>query len=376
MKLIYLDSGRFPTQKAHGLQIVKMCEAFASAGADVELVVASRRNPIKADVFEYYSLQRVFKIKKLPSLDLVGVIPKWGTWVSRLSFIISAKIYLAFKKYDILYFREHTFGLFFRNFLLESHALPNRITALDGRVWQQAKKIIVLTSFIKNRLVRAGVPETKILVAADAVDLEKFRVESEKLKVREKLNLPRDKKIIGYVGSFHTIGMEKGLSTILESLRILRGKFENIVFMAVGGTSSDIAKYSKLAKSLRVGELTIFPGHVPAVKVPSYLSAADVLVMAYPQNDHYSYFMSPIKMFEYMSSGRPIVTTDLPSIREILDEETAVFAQPNNPESLATGIEKVFRDTSLAARISAKALEVVKAYTWLNRARKILDFLL
>ncbi|MCH7883412.1 hypothetical protein IIA95_03290, partial [Patescibacteria group bacterium] len=72
MKLIYIANARIPTEKAHGIQIMKTCEAFADNGAEIELVVPWRFNPIKNDPFEYYDVKRVFKIVKIPSLDLTA----------------------------------------------------------------------------------------------------------------------------------------------------------------------------------------------------------------------------------------------------------------------------------------------------------------
>ena len=72
MNFVYIANARIPTEKAHGIQIMKMCEAFASLGIDVELVVPWRFNSIHVDSFEYYGVKRVFKIVKIPSLDLTA----------------------------------------------------------------------------------------------------------------------------------------------------------------------------------------------------------------------------------------------------------------------------------------------------------------
>lgn len=373
MKLIYLDSGRFPTEKAHGYQIAKMCEAFGICGDEVELVISSRKNPIIENPFQYYGLKHNFRVTKIKSIDLVNVVPKFGTWISRLSFIFSAKKYLIGREYDILYFRDHMTGLFFRDFVLELHALPKKVRFFDLMVWKRAKKIVVLTSFIKERMVKSGIAAEKIIVAADAVDLEKFKVKSEKFKVREKLKLPLHKKIIGYVGSFHTVGMEKGIATILEALKLLQNP--KVIFLAVGGDKISIEKYLAEAARLKVAERVIFQGRIAATDIPNFLSACDVLLMPFPKNEHYAYFMSPLKMFEYMAAGKPIVTSDLPSIREVLDEQSAVFVEPGNARSLALGIDRVLEDENLARRISAKAAEMVKGYTWERRAKNILDFI-
>ena len=76
-----------------------------------------------------------------------------------------------------------------------------------------------------------------------------------------------------------------------------------------------------------------------------------------------------------MASKRPIVASDLPSIREILNEENAVLVEPNNPEALAEGIKKILQNPELADKISKQAFRDVQNYTWQKRAQKILGFI-
>ena len=97
MKLIYITNSRFPTEKAHGVQISKMCEAFVKQGIEIELVCPKRKNKIKENFFEYYDIKKNFKLKKLWSLDLVGIVPHLGFRIQSLTFAISAFFYL--KKY-------------------------------------------------------------------------------------------------------------------------------------------------------------------------------------------------------------------------------------------------------------------------------------
>ncbi|MCD4705451.1 hypothetical protein K8R61_00020, partial [bacterium] len=85
MKLIYITNNRLPTEKAHGIQISKMCEAFVKQGVEIELVCAKRKNKIKKDFFEYYNLKNRFKLTKLKSWDLVGIISHLGFRIQSLT---------------------------------------------------------------------------------------------------------------------------------------------------------------------------------------------------------------------------------------------------------------------------------------------------
>jgi len=101
-----------------------------------------------------------------------------------------------------------------------------------------------------------------------------------------------------------------------------------------------------------------------------YYRAADVLAMPFPNTRHYAYEMSPLKLFEYMASGTPIVTSDLPSVREILDQTSAVFYLP---ESLPALIEALRRAMDDDGRLAKHAKGMVGQFTWQERGRRILE---
>lgn len=117
-------------------------------------------------------------------------------------------------------------------------------------------------------------------------------------------------------------------------------------------------------------------GHKEHKEIPPFLKTADVLVLPNSAKKEVSVVStSPMKLFEYMASGRPIVASDLPSIREILDESSAVLSVPDDSESLAKSIRLVLEDEELGEALAKKALERVKEYSWDSRARSILDFI-
>ncbi len=386
-----------PTEKAHGIQIMKMCEAFASSNLfsrasgfktssqnlkiEVELIVPKRLNKIKDDPFEYYETDNVFKITKLPCIDLIplsGFLGKIAFWIELISFLISAKIYLFSKKFDIFYTREQIAGFFWRNAVLEIHSLPFKKNWIYKKSWRKSRALIVLTKFIKDDLIGIGVPEKKILVAADAVDLNKIDVFFSKEEARQKLDLSKNKILVGYVGMLKTMGMEKGVDVALKSLKLLNG---DAFLVLVGGSNEDILFYKKLAENLGLKDRVLFVSRVKHNLISLYLKSFDVLIAPFPSFTHYKFYMSPLKIFEYMASRRPIVASDLPSIREILNDPStssgqgnAVLVEPDNPQALARGIKKVLENKVLAEKISNQAFQDVKQYTWEKRAKKILSF--
>ncbi len=116
----------------------------------------------------------------------------------------------------------------------------------------------------------------------------------------------------------------------------------------------------------------LFLGPRPYAELADNLAAADVLVL--PNSGKHvisERFTSPLKLFAYMASGIPIVASDLPSIREVLDEGSAYFAKPDDAQDLARKVQEVVSDPNARAK-AARAREKVKEYSWKKRAQKIL----
>ena len=382
MKIYYIANSRIPTEKAHGIQVIKMCEAFTSRGIDVKLVLPWRFNKIKQDPFEYYGVKKNFKIIRVPSLDLILLgIPKIGFLVQAATFGFFAMLYLWFKskQEDIIYSRDE-FSLWFlsflgRNLFWEAHTFPGSPQKYQ-RILKKIKGLVAISHGLKKSFQAVGMAEEKILVAPDAVDLARFAVKESSQECRKKLSLPQDKKIVLYTGHLYKW---KGADVLMESSEFLS---ENTLVYLVGGTEEDVASYKPSSRAQAEGlkaesyKLVTFVGHRSHKEIPYWLKAADVLVLPNSAKEKISaIYTSPLKLFEYMAGGKPIVASDLPSLREILNENTAVLVEPDNPEALAKGIEKVLKDGVLAGKIAQNAAEEAKNYTWEKRAQNILTFL-
>ncbi len=374
MKLVYIYNSRMPIANAHGLQVMQMSEAFVQNKTEVQILAPMRVNTIKEDPFSYYKIKKTFDIKKLPTLDLINIFPvNIVFWIQTVSFLISCKIFLVKQKYDVIYTREQAVGLFFKDFVFEVHSLPKKIRAYHKFIWKRARCLIVLTPFIKDRIVESGISPDKIMVSPDGVKLEKFQIEESSEEAREKLNLPKNKKLIGYVGAFRTLGMEKGLDIAIRAMSILPDKDASLVL--VGGHPADIEYYEKMVHELGLSDRIIFVGRISYELVPLYLRAFDILTAPFPQNDHYSYYMSPLKIFDYMAANKPIVSTNLPSLEDIIGDGEALLVSPDSIEDLADGFAKVLKDEELRKSLSSKAFLKIQELTWEKRAKRILDFI-
>ncbi len=358
MKILYIANIRIPTEKAHGIQIMKMCEAFSVQGDEVELVVPWRFNYIKDNPFTYYGVEENFKIKKVFSIDLVK-FGKIGFWIQEVSFSKFAFLYSIFSKPDLIYSRDEL-PLFFlsplkKNTVYEAH------TPRLNFIIKRFNKIVAISQGLKDFYIKKGVREDKIIVAPDAVDIKEFNVGISKEEARKKLNLPLGKKIILYTGHLYKW---KGVHTLAESSRYL-SKDETMVF--VGGIDKDVVKFKE-----KYGDVqnVFILGQKLHKDMPYYLKSADVLVLPNSgKSDISRLYTSPMKLFEYMASGTPIVASDLPSIREILNEKNSTLIEADNPKALMGGIRLALN------KDGKKALEDVRQYTWDSRALMIIKIL-
>jgi glycosyltransferase involved in cell wall biosynthesis len=376
MKLTYVANVRIPTEMAHGVQIMHMCEAFAENGAEVELVVPQRFSISaigKKDPFEYYGVKKNFSIKKIFCFDLTPLNKYLGPisfLTQALSFAFFISFYLMFKKTDIVFSRDR-FSLFFivplkKNVILEAHQFHR---SLFKFILNKVKKIIVITKGLKDDLVKRGINENKIFVAADGVDLKMFNIGCSKLEARKKLNLPADKKLIIYIGQLYKW---KGVETLARASKYLN---KDSLVMIGGGIKWYLDNFNEFIKQEKL-EKIITLGHQEYSRVPYFLKAADCLVLTgtvkYGISEKHT---SPMKMFEYMTSYEPIVASDLPSFREILNEKNSILVESDNPQAMAEGIKKALNDAEFSTKISEQAHKDVQKYSWDNRAKSILEFI-
>ncbi len=364
MKIIYLTNARIPTEKAHGIQIMKMCEAFVEEGHTVTLVAPWRFNHIKENPFSYFNIKKNFKITKLPSLDFVW-LGKFGFLVQIISFSFFASLYVLFKKVDIIYSREDVvlwpLSFIRRNLVWEIHMPRNNF--FSQLLLKRLQKIITISQGLKDFYIKKEVPEENILVAHDGVDVEEFDVEVDKKEIQKKLGLPQDKKIVMYIGR---LDPWKGVETLLKASK----EFPENTQTAVIGEGSQLDYFKKKYKDV------LFLGSLPYRDLPYNQKTADVLVIPNSGKSEISrLYTSPLKVFAHMASRVPIVVSDLPSMREVLSEETVYFAVADDYTSFANSVRWVLGHEKESKDKTAAAYKAVQSFTWNERVKHVTSFL-
>jgi len=373
-RLFLLFHGRFPGEKAASLFAAKSAEAFASQGFTVTVLVPKRKGVDARSACEYFGVADNFSIKELPVKDYFSrPIPKKAAFsLSFLFFALACRKFLKkeSREGDIFYSNEslplYAVSFLGRKTFYEMHDFPESKLGLFGMMVGRFDFILIHNRWkvdkFKREFPRA---KAKIICEPNAVQLEEFDIPLSREEARKRLGLPLDKKIAVYTG--HLFGW-KGADTLAEAAKKLSDEFK-IVF--VGGTERDIASFKE--KYGRLANVSIV-GHKPHREIPVWQKAADLLVLPNTAKEDISkYYTSPMKLFEYMASGRPIIASDIPSIREIVDEKTAILVKPDDPEALAEAIKKA-SDSDHSAMIS-ESLARVRERTWTKRSARIMEFI-
>ncbi|KKP92334.1 MAG: Glycosyl transferase group 1 [Parcubacteria group bacterium GW2011_GWA2_36_10] len=383
-KLIYILDSRMPTEKAYGYQSSKMCEQFANLGVAVELWSPKRKNHITEDIFSFYNLKNNFKHKIIHTPELAflpNFLRYWQFLLQNLLFFVKL-IFIKIDKQAIVYSRSSLFCflaiLKHRKTVYECHDWFAKGKFFHLSLLKFVDKIVVTNYFIKEQFIKHNFVAGKILVSPNGVDLSIFDLTIDKKQARLKvnnifnINNILDKKILFYSGSFKTMGNEKGLKEVITVLSKLSQDF---ILLAVGGNQIDIQYYQKIAIDLEIEDKVYFLPKQKQNILAILQKASDVLLMPFPKIAHYEFFMTPLKMFEYMASQRPIVASNLPSIKQILDDTSCLFYRVGDLEDLKNKIILAVSDEGLVEKISFSAHLKVQQYDWQKRANNILNFI-
>jgi len=246
----------------------------------------------------------------------------------------------------------------------------SRCRLFSKRLLKKAKGIIVITQSLKDYYIKKGADPDRVLVSPDGVDFNYFNLTLTKEEARKKLNLPINKKIVVYTGHLYKW---KGVDVLADAARLLP---KDTIIYFVGGLEKlrqeFIRKYEDLIKAGKIVSIK----HQPQEFIPVWLKAADLLVLPNTAKDNISkYYTSPLKLFEYMVSRRPILAADLPSLRDILNDNNSVFFKPDEAKDLAMKVVKIINQEIETKEKIKNAFEQVKKYSWDNRARSILNFI-
>lgn len=367
--LFLVFHGRYPSEKAASLFAAKSAEAFVMNGMRTILLVPRRIGRAHSDHESFYKLKHGFPVVYIPTIDVIPfhIAERIAFRISLTVFSVCAFVYLLFRasRRDIVYSNE-TLPLLLASFRFsrtcyEMHDYPERALWLYRLLFKRIQHVLITNNWKLGRFKQAF-PQSasKAFLEPNAVDIKEFDVEISKEDARKMLSLPSDKNMVVYTGHLYPW---KGVDTLAEAT----SRIEADTYI-VGGTQEDVLRFTEKWGS--VPNLHIV-GFRPHDEMPLWQKAADALALPNTAKEEISaHYTSPMKLFEYMASGTPIVASDIPSIREITGDERAVLVAADNTTALTAGIHRILGAENLDRARAARAW--VHEHSWKKRAERIL----
>lgn len=367
MKIAYIANSIIPGMSANSVHVMKMCEALKKNGADVTLIISKHFGLEQSiDEFAYYGIEEKFKILR------VGFSKApYGIW--NLLFSIWAIATAKKCGSDVIYTRSpiaaRLLAMGNKEFIFEYHGVK-------FSKWYSEKKIlhadnlrnfVVITNSLKDYYIKNyNLKEDKILVLPDAVNLDEYKKDGRPLFSEERLKL-------AYVGGLY---QGRGVDIIIEMAK----QDPDNDYLIVGGRKEQVEFWKKQLNG-SIENLTMM-GQIPNADVPDILLKQDILLMPHQKHvgmngeENIANWTSPMKMFEYMASGRVILSSNLPVLQEILeDKKNAYLLKPDRVSEWLDKIKYISSHKEEARAVARQAKEDVKAYTWEKRTEKIIQIL-
>ncbi len=335
---------------------------------------------------------RVFRARRPPFVDRVKIGPSWAKVPLDLSLAARAFGVARQGGYDFVHSHEEggAIGLLLARWLGVPHlydmhsSLPQQLSNfrfsrsrlmvaafrwLERRMVTGSKAIIVICRHLEEtvRDIRPDAPVVLIENAPGSGDTGPLGAPN---PVRPRHGLTDDDRVVLYTGTFEAY---QGLDLLLDAMRVVSARVPAAKLLLAGGHPEQVAHVGRLAERAGVAASTVFAGERPAAEIPAYLEAADVLVSPRSRGTN-----TPLKIYQYLRSGRPIVATNLLTHTQVLDPKVALLTEPT-AEAFGHGIVRVLEDRALGATLaSAAAALAAEKYTYeayLDRTRRTLEFI-
>jgi glycosyltransferase involved in cell wall biosynthesis len=232
---------------------------------------------------------------------------------------------------------------------------------IEEKLFSHADRIIVVSNELKKYVLKFNVTPDKITVIPNGVDINLFNPKISGTKIRRKYGLNKD-KVVCFIGSLMAW---HGAENIIRVANEMADSHPKVKFLIVGsGTLEEKLK-------TMAGENVVFTGSVEHKLIPEYLAASDIAVAPYPKMDFF--YFSPIKLFEYMASGKAIVASDMGQIGEVIEhEKTGLLIEPGNVRALKESIEYLLDNPQLRRKLGRNARKAAESYTWENNAKRVM----
>ena len=371
-KIIYISTAYLPSQTAQSVHIMKMASAVSSNGIPIKLYALKKHRSLKnnsIDLHDFYGVKNNFIIKLL-----YYPYPKFVSAYSSLRSLFD--VLMCEKRNKIIIYSRniiisYLFTVFHYNTIYEVHDFyPSFLRIYIEPLIVKSKrliKVVVISNALQIDFINKYTGFRNIEVHHDAAN------QLPPNKNSRMINADKARKQFGYVGSLYE---GRGIEIVIAISR----KLPTHDFIIIGGSKEEINHFNNqgVPKNIK------FEGYVNQKKLARFYNGFDILLMPYQKKlktsntgIDTSRWMSPMKLFEYMSSKKPIISSDLSPIREVLDDSMAIIVNPSSVYEWVGAAEMIIKNSQLAKKLSYNAYtKFINNYTWDKRSRKIFQFML
>ena len=244
---------------------------------------------------------------------------------------------------------------------------PRLAKNLETSILKRSEAVCCLSEISRSLLLKKGIDGDKILITPDGVNLKKFNTNRDGSEIRKRFGM-EGKVVVGYIGVLRRFW---GIYTILESAREILSQRNDFHFIVIGEGKD----YSDMKRFLEKNNLTdnfTMTGTIPHDDIPEYIAAMDIGLAPYGYEE--PFYASPMKIFEYMAMGKPMIATAQGQIKDIIRHgENGLLMEPDDSSGMAKAILELGGNKDMMKNMGLKARATVESYTWEANARKVLD---
>lgn len=369
MKTAYVARAVIPSQSANSIHVMKISESFAEICEEFELIVPeNKQEEIKEDIYDYYGINHKFPVIRVKQAKFLKGMYRYSFALRAMNKILRGECEQIITRDPLVAFLT---VLLHKRTVLDLHG---EIAHLAGRAYRIIKwdffrkskylKIVMITeSLVRFYEKKYKLPSELATVLPDGCTLENFEA------YYKNALLQNDTLKLAYAGSF---GVGRGY----EVIQALAEQDKDNSYYIYGGNKEDALKVI----SHEPPENIAFQGFIANREIPRALCSQDILLLPYQntliaKGEDTGKVMSPLKLFEYMASGRVIIASDLEVLKEILNESNCYFAVPDDPSSWKKAIEEINNNRDEAIQKAHRARKDVEQYTWKIRAQKMIGLI-
>ncbi|TKJ31239.1 hypothetical protein CEE39_07415 [bacterium (candidate division B38) B3_B38] len=329
---------------------------------------------------------RIFRSFRPPGIKGVKIGPSWAKLPLNFFLFFKSLFLLCRNHYDFIHTHEEAgiMGVIFSRIfripnLYDMHSdLAQQMVNFN---FTRSRRIIRLVSLMERSIVKGSnmiigiCPYLEDVVKKIDPHKQIYIIENPPLKfdehegdeaqlrrLRESLKL-QDKRVILYTGTFEPY---QGLELLLQAIPSVVDSSDDVHFLIVGGEEEQIASLKALTRQLKIEGHVSFTGQRPYHEMPLYLQLADILVSPRIKGDNV-----PLKIYLYLTTGKPIVATNISAHTQVLNPEVAVLTEPE-PQSFALGIDLLLKDYNLCQRLTKSARKLVETkYSYPEYLKKV-----